>query len=111
MKKVNVGSAFEEGTNQGPQNSKVQYDKILGYIESGKEEGANLHLGGNRIEKQGGGYFVEPTIFTDVKPHMKVSGPSIQTSAISLTHVSDRERRNFRSRGCHRPLRDRGGSH
>lgn len=42
----------------------------MGYIESGKEEGATLHHGGARVGTEG--YFIQPTIFTDVKPHMKI---------------------------------------
>jgi aldehyde dehydrogenase (NAD+) len=42
----------------------------MGYIESGKQQGATLHLGGNRHGKEG--YFIEPTIFTDIKPDMKI---------------------------------------
>jgi aldehyde dehydrogenase (NAD+) len=42
----------------------------LGYIESGKKEGAKVHLGGKRLGTEG--YFVEPTIFTDVKPDMRI---------------------------------------
>lgn len=73
MSKVKVGDNFDAASTQGPQNSKMQYEKILGYIESGKAEGATVHLGGE-ISKTGvkGGYFIDPTIFTDVKPDMKV---------------------------------------
>lgn len=71
MKKVKVGSSFEAGIDQGPMNSKMQYDKILSYIESGIEEGATVHLGGKPIDSKEG-YHIEPTIFTDVKPEMKV---------------------------------------
>ena len=42
----------------------------MGYIQSGKEEGATLHHGGARVGTEG--YFIQPTIFTDVKPHMKI---------------------------------------
>lgn len=42
----------------------------MGYIESGKQEGATLHHGGARVGTEG--YFIQPTIFTDVKPHMKI---------------------------------------
>jgi len=42
----------------------------MGYIESGKQQGATLHLGGNRHGTEG--YFIEPTIFTDIKPDMKI---------------------------------------
>ena len=42
----------------------------MSYIASGKEEGATVHTGGQRVGTEG--YFIEPTIFTDVKPHMKI---------------------------------------
>merc|ERR1712054_433637 len=49
----------------GPQVDKIQFDKVLGYIEAGKSEGATVALGGGRQGDKG--YFVQPTIFTDVK--------------------------------------------
>lgn len=42
----------------------------MGYIESGKTDGATVHLGGNRIGNEG--YFIHPTIFTECQPHMKI---------------------------------------
>jgi aldehyde dehydrogenase (NAD+) len=48
----------------------LQYNRILEYIRAGKEEGATLHLGGKPASDKG--YFIEPTIFTDVKPDMKI---------------------------------------
>ncbi|KAH8807822.1 aldehyde dehydrogenase [Xylogone sp. PMI_703] len=72
MASVNVGINFSSETDQGPIINKVQYDKILGYIESGKQEGATLHLGGKSIAGGSGGYFISPTIFTDVSPEMKI---------------------------------------
>ena len=60
---------FDPGTEQGPQVSQEQMDRILGYIEAGKKEGAKLLCGGNRIGKQG--YFIEPTVFDDVTDDMK----------------------------------------
>lgn len=47
------------------QTSKVQFDKILSYIEHGKNEGATLLSGGKKVGKKG--YYIEPTIFTNVK--------------------------------------------
>lgn len=72
MKKIKTGKPFEAGVDQGPMNSKMQYDKICSYIESGINEGATVHLGGKPSESQQG-YHIQPTIFTDVKPDMKVS--------------------------------------
>ena len=72
MKSIKVGKPFEVGVDQGPMNSKMQYDKIRSYIESGINEGATVHLGGKPSENQQG-YHIQPTIFTNVKPNMKVS--------------------------------------
>ncbi|KAF7320219.1 Aldehyde dehydrogenase [Mycena kentingensis (nom. inval.)] len=67
---IKVGDPFAAGIDQGPQVSQLQYDRIMGYIESGKEQGATLHLGGNRVGTEG--YFIEPTIFTDTRPDMTI---------------------------------------
>jgi aldehyde dehydrogenase (NAD+) len=69
-----VGDPFAEDTFQGPQVTKTQYEKVLGYIESGKSEGATLASGGvpHKQVGDGKGYFIEPTIFTDVKDTMKI---------------------------------------
>ncbi|TEB33828.1 aldehyde dehydrogenase [Coprinellus micaceus] len=63
-KAIKVGDPFGTGIDQGPQVSQIQYDRIMGYIESGKADGAT------RVGTDG--YFIEPTIFTDVKPDMKI---------------------------------------
>lgn len=68
--KIRLGDPFAGDTDQGPQISQTQYDRIMGYINSGKEDGAKCHLGGNRFGSEG--YFIKPTIFTDVKPDMKI---------------------------------------
>jgi len=65
-----VGDPFAAETFQGPQVSKVQYDRIMGYIESGKQDGATVATGGDRMGDKG--FFIQPTIFTDVKPEMKI---------------------------------------
>lgn len=89
MRKVNVGHPFDQSTDQGPVNSKMQYNKILGYIESGKAEGAELHLGGEAIDKSGG-YYILPTIFTNVSPNMKVRSPlSLLPNSILIQQTLD----------------------
>lgn len=68
-----VGNPFEDETFQGPQVTKVQYDRVLSYIESGKSEGAKLETGGEPFKDVGGkGFFIEPTVFTNVKDNMKI---------------------------------------
>ncbi|KAG2015058.1 aldehyde dehydrogenase [Coprinopsis cinerea AmutBmut pab1-1] len=69
-KSIKIGDPFDEGIDQGPQISKIQYDRIMGYIDSGKADGAHVHLGGGRVGEEG--YFIEPTIFTNVSAEMKI---------------------------------------
>merc|ERR1711948_160809 len=61
--------------NQGPQVDKIQFDKILGYIESGKREGAKLECGGRREGSTG--FFVQPTVFSNVGDDMKIAKEEI----------------------------------
>lgn len=69
LKRV-VGDPFRKGVEQGPQVDKDQFHKVLGYVESGMEQGANLITGGGRLGSKG--YYIKPTIFTDVKEGMKI---------------------------------------
>ncbi len=86
-KKQRVGDPFDTTTTQGPQVSEEQFNKVLGYIESGKSSGANLRTGGGRVGKQG--YFVQPTIFTDVKDDMKIAQEEIFGPVMSVIRFSD----------------------
>jgi len=65
-----VGDPFDEQTFQGPQVSQLQYDRIMGYIEEGKKEGATLEIGGGRHGDKG--YFIQPTIFSNVSQNAKI---------------------------------------
>lgn len=68
-----VGDPFKDETYQGPQVTKAQYERVLGYIESGKSEGATLATGGEAYKDVNGkGFFVSPTVFTNVKDSMKI---------------------------------------
>lgn len=68
-----VGDPFANDTFQGPQVSKAQYDRVLAYAVSGKSEGAKLLMGGEPYNVgDGKGFFIAPTIFTDVKDSMKI---------------------------------------
>lgn len=70
-----VGDPFEETTFQGPQVTKVQYERIMKYIEAGQSEGAKLVIGGTRHGDKG--YFIAPTIFKDVGDDMTISREEI----------------------------------
>jgi aldehyde dehydrogenase (NAD+) len=70
-----VGDPFAETTFQGPQVTKTQYERVLGFVQAGKDEGATLVSGGEAFTKSpssGKGFFITPTIFTGVKPSMKI---------------------------------------
>lgn len=84
-----VASAWEEGAAGGPVISKTQYDKVWNYIEEGKREGAKCVLGGEKLP--GKGYFVPPTIFVDVKPHMKIVKEEIFGPVLSVAKFTTEE--------------------
>ncbi|RDW92268.1 aldehyde dehydrogenase-5 [Coleophoma crateriformis] len=68
-----IGDPFESTTYQGPQVTQAQFDRVMGYIESGKSEGATLAMGGVPHKNVNGkGFYIAPTIFTDVKDHYKI---------------------------------------
>jgi aldehyde dehydrogenase (NAD+) len=78
LKKVKahkVGDPFDPDTTQGPQVSQEQFDRIMGFIDAGKKEGAKLLCGGNRAGSKG--YFIEPTVFDNVKDEMKIAKDEI----------------------------------
>ena len=78
---LRVGNPEDAGTQMGAQVSKEQFDKILGYIDSGKQEGAKLVTGGERCGKRG--YFVKPTIFDAVDNNMKIAREEILACCVS----------------------------
>ncbi len=81
-KKRRVGDPFDPETEQGPQVDVDQFDKIMGYIESGKKEGASLLAGGKRVGSKG--YFIEPTVFGDVKDDMTIAQEEIFGPVMSI---------------------------
>ncbi|HEY8503808.1 MAG TPA: aldehyde dehydrogenase family protein, partial [Gemmataceae bacterium] len=86
-KRQKVGDPFDPQTTQGPQISQEQCDRILGYIEAGKREGAKLRLGGGRVGEKG--YFVEPTIFDGVRDDMKIAQEEIFGPVMSVLTFKD----------------------
>ncbi|XP_019191935.1 PREDICTED: aldehyde dehydrogenase family 2 member C4-like [Ipomoea nil] len=70
-----IGDPFDPNVQQGPQADINQYEKILSYIEHGKREGATLLTGGKPLDRKG--YFIEPTIFTDVTDDMLIAKDEI----------------------------------
>jgi aldehyde dehydrogenase (NAD+) len=88
--KVNISS--KKGNHIGPVVSKIQYDKIQKLIQSGIDEGANLVAGGlNRPDGLDKGYFIQPTVFTDVKTSMKIANEEIFGPVISILPFENEE--------------------
>jgi gamma-glutamyl-gamma-aminobutyraldehyde dehydrogenase len=68
---------FEPGAPMGAMVDEGQMQRVLGYIEKGRAEGAKLALGGHRVMQESGGYYIEPTIFDDVAHEMTISREEI----------------------------------
>ncbi|XP_027899476.1 mitochondrial 10-formyltetrahydrofolate dehydrogenase [Xiphophorus couchianus] len=71
IKKMKIGDPLDRSTDHGPQNHKAHLDKLLEYCETGVKEGATLVYGGKQVGRQG--FFMEPTVFTDVEDHMFIA--------------------------------------
>ncbi len=79
VKRIKVGNGLAEGVEMGPVVGEKEMNKILDYIRVGIDEGAKLVLGGKRLmgPEHSKGYFLEPTIFTDVTPDMRIAQEEI----------------------------------
>ncbi|MDA7951678.1 MAG: aldehyde dehydrogenase family protein, partial [Pirellulaceae bacterium] len=84
-----VGNPFDPTTQQGSQIDKTQFDKIMQYIEIGKSEGAHCLTGGARHGEQG--YFIEPTLFTEVDDSMKIATDEIFGPVMTVIKFKDEE--------------------
>jgi gamma-glutamyl-gamma-aminobutyraldehyde dehydrogenase/4-guanidinobutyraldehyde dehydrogenase/NAD-dependent aldehyde dehydrogenase len=90
--RIQPGDPLDPKTRMGAIVDAGQLDRVLGYIEAGKQEGASLHLGGSRTREETGGYYVEPTIFDAVSNEMRIAreeifGPVLST--IAFDEVDD----------------------
>uniref|UniRef100_A0A4W5LEY6 Aldehyde dehydrogenase 1 family member L2 n=1 Tax=Hucho hucho TaxID=62062 RepID=A0A4W5LEY6_9TELE len=71
IKKMKVGDPLDRSTDHGPQNHKAHMEKLVEYCEVGMKEGATLVYGGKQVDRPG--FFMEPTLFTDVEDHMFIA--------------------------------------
>jgi phenylacetaldehyde dehydrogenase len=69
-KAIKLGPGLDPNSQMGPMVSETQRNRVCGYLEAGKKEGARAMTGGKA--RDGAGYFVEPTVFVDTKPNMKI---------------------------------------
>ena len=82
-----VGDPFDPAVEQGPQVSQEQFDRVMGYIAAGKMDGANMLAGGGRVGDKG--YFIQPTVFCDVKDEMKIAQEEIFGPVMSILKFKD----------------------
>jgi alpha-ketoglutaric semialdehyde dehydrogenase len=89
--RLKLGDGLQKETDVGPVINESQFKKILKYVEIGKNEGANLILGGKACRKGdcSKGYFIEPTIFTEVTPEMRIAREEIFGPVVSVIKAED----------------------
>jgi aldehyde dehydrogenase (NAD+) len=89
--KLTLGDGLSEETDVGPLINEAQMKKVLDYIEIGKDEGARLVTGGRRLTEGpcSRGFFVEPTIFVDVKPEMRIAREEIFGPVVAVIKARD----------------------
>ncbi|KAF5024836.1 hypothetical protein F66182_3075 [Fusarium sp. NRRL 66182] len=88
-----LGDPFDESTFQGPQVTKAQYDRIMEFVDIGKQDGAKLEYGGEPFKNvgDGKGYFIEPTVFTEVSPSMRVFQEEVFGPFVVITKFKSEE--------------------
>jgi acyl-CoA reductase-like NAD-dependent aldehyde dehydrogenase len=86
--RLKVGNGLDETIEMGPAINETQLQIDLNYVAIGKSEGAKLKCGGNRLDKAGGdyqyGWFMEPTVFVDVDPKMRIAQEEIFGPVVSI---------------------------
>ncbi|MDH5641783.1 MAG: aldehyde dehydrogenase family protein [Nitrospira sp.] len=85
--KMKCGNPLDDACRYGPQNNKAQFETTMSYIEAGKEEGAKLVAGGERMAEKG--YYVAPTVFADVTPEMRIAKEEIFGPVLAVQKFSE----------------------
>jgi acyl-CoA reductase-like NAD-dependent aldehyde dehydrogenase len=90
-KTARMGDPMAGDTQVGPITTRPQYDKVLSYIDIAQKDGARLALGGKPGTRPecGKGWFVEPTIFTDVKNHMRIAQEEVFGPVLAVIKFKD----------------------
>jgi aldehyde dehydrogenase (NAD+) len=90
---VLVGNPMESATGMGPMTSEAHYNKVLGYIDSGIEEGARVICGGKPAQVDGceGGFFIQPTVLADMNNQMKAAREEIFGPVLAVIKFSTEE--------------------
>lgn len=93
VKALRVGDGLEPTTDMGPCINEEQLGKVMAYVQIGKNEGAKLVTGGNRLTdgKWARGWFHEPTVFADCDPKMRIAQEEIFGPVVALIPIEDLE--------------------
>ncbi|PWW02124.1 betaine aldehyde dehydrogenase [Hoeflea marina] len=88
---IRIGDPLDPETQMGPMVSRAQRDKVMGYVETGKNEGATLVTGGDAVQLQGfeGGNFIQPTVFSGVTDDMTIAREEIFGPVMSVLKFDD----------------------
>ena len=85
-KRLKIGNGLDAAVEMGPAINASQLQTDLGYVEIGRSEGAKLNCGGNRLDQgeYANGFFMEPTVFVDVDPKMRIAREEIFGPVVSI---------------------------
>ncbi|RJF92185.1 aldehyde dehydrogenase family protein [Noviherbaspirillum saxi] len=89
METLRIDHALKAGTDIGPVVDQQQLDQDLRYIEIGKEEGANLVFGGDRLQRDTEGFYLQPALFTETTAEMRINREEIFGPVASVMRVKD----------------------
>jgi acyl-CoA reductase-like NAD-dependent aldehyde dehydrogenase len=86
---MRLGDPLDPDTQLGALVSQVHLERVMSYVDSGTQAGAKLTLGGNRVLESSGGYFLEPTILTDVDNSMQIAQEEIFGPVLAVITFND----------------------
>ncbi|RYY65904.1 MAG: aldehyde dehydrogenase [Chitinophagaceae bacterium] len=104
VRKLKVGDPMDAGSKQGAVVSKVHYDKVLACIETAKQEGGTILIGGNAVKPEGrcaGGYFIEPTVIEGLGPQCATNLEEIFGPVVTLQSFKTEEEALELANACH----------
>lgn len=90
-KKITPADPLDPETTFGALINEAHMEKVMGYVESGKQEGATLLYGGNRVNTESGGYYIEPAIFDSVSPSQRIANEEIFGPVLSVFGFEDED--------------------
>jgi 4-guanidinobutyraldehyde dehydrogenase / NAD-dependent aldehyde dehydrogenase len=88
---IRPGDPLDPETRMGAIVDRTQLGRVLGYVEAGRDQGADLHLGGRQVLEESGGYFVEPTIFDAVSNEMRIAREEIFGPVLATIPFGDEQ--------------------